>query len=88
MDGYQGTLAPTCVTIAQVLKQAGYGTYAVGKWHVTSDDGPRDPKDKGAAVASAAFLVKGDAWPMMSRRAWRARHHSSSNDSRQHYQPP
>jgi arylsulfatase len=39
------TLAPTGVTIAQVLREAGYGTYAVGKWHVTSKDGPQGPKD-------------------------------------------
>jgi arylsulfatase len=27
------------------LKGAGYGTYAVGKWHVTGSDGPQGPKD-------------------------------------------
>jgi len=33
-DGYARSLSPNCVTIAQVLKTAGYGTYATGKWHV------------------------------------------------------
>ena len=32
--GYRGTLNERCVTIAQVLKPAGYRTAAVGKWHV------------------------------------------------------
>ena len=32
--GYRGSLNANCVTIAQVLKPAGYRTGAVGKWHV------------------------------------------------------
>jgi len=32
--GYRGSLNSSCVTIAQVLKTAGYHTAAVGKWHV------------------------------------------------------
>ncbi|MDR3401156.1 MAG: arylsulfatase [Chthoniobacter sp.] len=32
--GYRGSLNASCVTIAQVLKPAGYRTAAVGKWHV------------------------------------------------------
>src|SRR3954447_6213948 len=32
--GYRGALQPHCVTIAQVLKSAGYRTGMVGKWHV------------------------------------------------------
>jgi arylsulfatase len=32
--GYRGSLNANCVTIAQVLKTAGYHTAAVGKWHV------------------------------------------------------
>ncbi len=31
---YQGYLDQDCVTIAEVLKQAGYSTYMSGKWHV------------------------------------------------------
>ena len=30
-DGYRGELNQSCVTIAEVLKPAGYATYAVGK---------------------------------------------------------
>jgi arylsulfatase len=32
--GYRGTLNQNCVTIAEVLRQAGYGCYISGKWHV------------------------------------------------------
>ncbi|MBN2476011.1 MAG: arylsulfatase [Pirellulales bacterium] len=34
-DGYRGDLNRRCVTIAQVMKTAGYATYMSGKWHVT-----------------------------------------------------
>ncbi len=43
-DGYRGDLNNRCVTIAQVLKPAGYRTYAVGKWHVTKHIQPDGPK--------------------------------------------
>ncbi len=33
--GYTGDLNNRCLTIAQVLKPAGYSTYLAGKWHVT-----------------------------------------------------
>jgi arylsulfatase len=42
-DGYRGDLNEHCVTIAQVLKPAGYATYWLGKWHPpkhTAPDGP------------------------------------------------
>ena len=32
---YRGDLSKNAVTIAEVLKQAGYATYMSGKWHVT-----------------------------------------------------
>lgn len=35
-DGYRGELNRNCVTIAEVLRGAGYKTYMSGKWHVTS----------------------------------------------------
>lgn len=33
--GYRGDLNGNCVTIAEVLRTAGYGTLMCGKWHVT-----------------------------------------------------
>src|SRR5260221_819313 len=43
-EGYQGELNRKCVTIAEVLRPAGYSTYAVGKWHIARNvksDGPK-----------------------------------------------
>ncbi|MBA3674840.1 MAG: sulfatase-like hydrolase/transferase, partial [Chitinophagaceae bacterium] len=43
-QGYAGDLNDKCVSIAQVLKPAGYSTYATGKWHVSNnvkDNGPK-----------------------------------------------
>lgn len=33
--GYQGEIGRNCVTLAEVLGQAGYRSYMAGKWHVT-----------------------------------------------------
>lgn len=40
-DVYNGDLSKNAVTIAEVLKQAGYATYMSGKWHIT----PYIPED-------------------------------------------
>ena len=45
LRGYEGTLNNSCVTIAEVLQQAGYDTYMSGKWHVTNYTSPEGPKD-------------------------------------------
>ncbi|MEM8891558.1 MAG: arylsulfatase [Bacteroidota bacterium] len=40
-DAYRGDLSKQAVTIAEVLKAAGYSTYMSGKWHITPyDDTP------------------------------------------------
>jgi arylsulfatase len=43
-DGYRGDLSRNAVTIAEVLKMAGYSTYISGKWHVTPHIKPEGPK--------------------------------------------
>lgn len=40
--GYTGVLNEKCVTIAQVLKGAGYQTAASGKWHIGASASPVD----------------------------------------------
>ncbi len=51
VEGYRGTLNKQCATIPEVLKPAGYRSYAVGKWHVTPG-------------AGAKALEKTGNWPL------------------------
>jgi arylsulfatase len=43
---YAGELGRNAVTIAEVLKSAGYATYLTGKWHVTQKIRPAGDADK------------------------------------------
>jgi arylsulfatase A-like enzyme len=45
-DGYRGDLNKHCVTIAEVLRPAGYRTLMTGKWHVTKSVKPADEAKK------------------------------------------
>jgi arylsulfatase len=46
LPGYRGRLNDRCVTIAEVLRSAGYRTYLSGKWHV-GQARPQWPADRG-----------------------------------------
>ena len=46
VNGYRGELNNACVTIAEVLKPAGYSTYCLGKWHVTKNTFPKSEAEK------------------------------------------
>ncbi|SED52237.1 arylsulfatase [Ruania alba] len=35
--GYRGDLAEECHTVAELLRDTGYGTYLSGKWHLSAD---------------------------------------------------
>ena len=45
-QAYAGDLSRNAVTISEVLKSSGYGTYMVGKWHVTKKIKPQSDSDK------------------------------------------
>ncbi|MCM2373217.1 arylsulfatase [Aporhodopirellula aestuarii] len=45
-EGYRGQLNRHCVTIAEVLRPAGYRTYISGKWHVTPFNNKAPDADK------------------------------------------
>lgn len=45
--GYRGELNRNCVTLAEVLKSAGYHTYMAGKWHLGSSTPDLRPRQRG-----------------------------------------
>ena len=44
--GYRGHLTDNCVTLAEVLRSAGYRTAMTGKWHVSNTNVQKDPKEQ------------------------------------------
>ena len=46
LRGYTTGLNRNCMTIAEVMRTAGYRTYMTGKWHVTKETRPESDDDK------------------------------------------
>jgi arylsulfatase len=46
LPGYTTGLNRNCLTIAQVMRSAGYRTYMTGKWHVTAKTRPESDQDQ------------------------------------------
>ncbi|CAM4090452.1 arylsulfatase [Pedobacter westerhofensis] len=44
--GYQGYITKNTVTLAEVLKSAGYNTGMTGKWHVSNTNGQKSPEEQ------------------------------------------
>ena len=80
LPGYQGNLSAATRTIAELLKPAGYHSYAVGKWHVTRHADPEGPKHNwplqrgfdrfygtihgAGSFFDPSYLVRDNTWPL------------------------
>ena len=67
LPGYRADLSLNCITIAEALKLAGYGTYATGKWHVNrdfSEEGPKHnwPLQRGYDKFYGTLIAAGSYW--------------------------
>jgi len=51
--GYEGHLNSRVITLAEVLRDAGYRTYMTGKWHLGSPGEGADPSQRGFAKSFA-----------------------------------
>jgi arylsulfatase len=63
--GYTGRLPPSAVTLPRILRDAGYSTLAVGKWHLTprwqrSAAGPFDSWPLGMGFERHYGFLQGD----------------------------
>ena len=67
VPGYRGTLQPNTVTIAEMLKSAGYSTAMAGKWHVTNNTDPKGdisqwPMQRGFDMYYGTLTGHGSFW--------------------------
>jgi arylsulfatase len=66
LDGYQGNISSNCMTIAEVLKTAGYSTYMSGKWHITRHLNPLEnfnwPRQRGFDRFYGTIHGAGSLW--------------------------
>jgi len=65
--GYRADMNTECVTIAETLKEAGYGTYMAGKWHVNLNFKPEEskhnwPLQRGFDKFFGTLIAAGSYW--------------------------
>ena len=53
--GYRGFLQPNTVTLAELLKSAGYRTLMCGKWHLSLGPAGRPPRSIAASTTTTVF---------------------------------
>ncbi|MEL7121058.1 MAG: arylsulfatase [Bacteroidota bacterium] len=85
-EGYIGYLNKNCMTIAEVLKGAGYNTYMTGKWHLGYHRKERWPLERGfdkyyGIIAGASSYF----WPNGKRGLTYMDEHISPPDSNTYY---
>lgn len=64
--GYRGHLTENAVTLAEVLRGAGYHTAMSGKWHVSNTNGQTDASGKADAKAQLNWLNHHESHPLFS----------------------
>ena len=60
--GYEGILNKTVAALPEILIEAGYHTYMVGKWHLGEEEGFK-PSDRGFEQTFALLNGGGSHWP-------------------------
>lgn len=65
-EGYEGILTDRVVTVATLLKDAGYHTYLTGKWHLGEEEGEK-PHDRGFEQVFGILEGGGDHFGVLDK---------------------